>query len=171
MSFLITGHPRCRTAWLSALLAAHGAPCVHDALIRSADDIPEGWGISDPGFALHYPHLSTEWVNKNNATVVVITRDNARQAFEDEFGTVSDLAWERMEDNLTIFMNNVPQHELYTATELTDDEIVGEIITLCTKQEPSPQIISTFQQLQITQHLGVAKHRFNSKTGPSILGT
>ena len=170
MSFLITGHPRCRTAWLSALLAAHGAPCVHDALIRSADDIPEGWGISDPGFALHFPDVTQRWVDHTNATVIIITRDRARQAFEEEFGGIPDDSWEAMSMNLHKFRERVGHHH-FEAKHLTDDETVGEIVRLCTKQEPSPQIISTFQQLQITQHLGVAKHRFNSKTGPSILGT
>ena len=170
MSFLITGHPRCRTAWLSALLAAHGAPCVHDALIRSADDIPEGWGISDPGFALHFPKQTKQWVEDNDTTVIVIVRNNAREAFEREFGKVSDTSWAVMQHNLYAFRKAVEHHKFY-AEDLNDDETVGEIVRLCTKQEPSPQIISTFQQLQITQHLGVAKHRFNSKTGPSILGT
>jgi len=169
IKFLITGLPRCRTAWLSAVMCAHGSPCIHDAIIR---DCPEGWGISDPGAATVYPDSALLALGDAPLVIVTCRQLDSRVSFEKEFGNVSDQSWNVMMQNYLMFkaMVDTRANTLFVPVEeLSDDETVGEIVKLCTKQEPSLEIISTFQLLQITQNLTEAERRLSSRTGPSKL--
>ena len=93
MKFLVTGFPRTRTAWLSALLSAHlGKVVPHERL----PDEPIGDKRCDPGAAMSY------WTQAANhfacAPVVFLRRDphEVRRSLERWAGVkLDDRAWDR----------------------------------------------------------------------------
>lgn len=84
MSFLVTGLPRSRTAWLSAFLTSGGAYCKHEGLLEGVDSLvkwlnrSELHGDSDSGLPLVWdqviPRLESE------PKIVVILRDREEVA-------------------------------------------------------------------------------------------
>lgn len=74
MSFLITGLPRSRTAWLSVFMTAQGEFCYHEGCnkTKSWDDYlkkMENCGNSDSAIALH------ENIKTLDCPIVIIERD------------------------------------------------------------------------------------------------
>ena len=169
LPFLITGLPRSRTAWLSAVLTAHGAPCTHDGIVN---DIPEGWGLSDPAAACVFPHRALELVGDN--PIVVIFRDEnvAMASFAYEFGELTDEARESMLRAWRLFMDFVEYDKrtlFVNFCDLKDNQVVSTVIEYCTGSPSSHDIIEAFQLLKITQRPGPAQERLDARTEPSTL--
>jgi hypothetical protein len=79
MSFIITGLPRSRTAWLSAFLTGSGAYCLHEGLLRGEEGLAT-WlnesdlhGDSDSGLPLVWESLLTQL--ESLPKVVVVQRN------------------------------------------------------------------------------------------------
>ncbi len=167
MRYLISGHPRTRSAWFCALLNAHGSRCYHDALLNEID-LDGDFGISDPGIACLRPDDGIRLtVGKPR---ICILRDHWRDAFERWVGTaLADEEVEKMEANVRQF-----EHTLGTVAidhrQLEDNQTVGDLVNLCTGMAPDPELIRIFQQLQIEQHRAKAHAAFASGQVIGIIG-
>jgi hypothetical protein len=73
-SYLITGYPRTRSAWLAALLSEDNRVCYHEAPSQ-AQPIPatSSFGLSDPGAACLYPQRALEVFRER--PIVFVRRD------------------------------------------------------------------------------------------------
>lgn len=158
MLYLISGHPRTRSAWLCALLNAHGSRCVHD-LETNGYPLDIIAGVSDPGIAMLRP---MDGIKACKGARVCITRDNWRGAFENWSGvTFSDRATQSIEENVQGF-GAYPGTYRIRAEMLENSARVAEIVELCTHKPADPNLIKIFQQLKIEQHLDKAQSAYSS---------
>lgn len=156
MRYLITGHPRTRSAWLAALCSAHGSKCIHDAHTYGID-LAADVGFSDPGLGCLKPREAFE--NCKGAIVFIERPGTWRAAFEAAFETPLDDAYvERCERNLATMKGGLASR-VYHVDELADDNIVAEIIETLTGLEPDYGLIEIWQHLQIEQHRAKAYAR------------
>jgi hypothetical protein len=147
MRYLITGHPRTRSAWLCALMNAHGSLCYHDALSCQIDPDVDA-GIADPTFACFFPDMALAY----SCPRVCILRDDWREAIEQWSGVgVSDEAAEASSVNCDRFARTLGTLSISLAS-LEDNGQVKEIVELCTSKPASLEIIQIFQGLKIEQH-------------------
>ena len=150
MSFLISGFPRCRSAWFTALLNAHGLRTYHDVYVY--EQPTDGTvNVSDPAVAMRDPRAA-----QNFDTVICLYRDpyEAKQAIETWGHFVYDEEkWDEAIQNIGTFM--VFSHAMYHIEDLDSDANVAEIVRLCGAQ-PDMELIAVFQRLKIEEHLGKA---------------
>ncbi len=156
MRYLISGYPRTRTAWFCALLNAHGSCCYHDALTNLIPvDIDAG--IADPGLAMLEPAMAIEACA---GTRLAFLRPDWRAAFEQWSGVkLSNEQVEHYESNVARYVGCLGTVSVQMET-LNDDEAVAELVTLCTQEAASREIIQIFQKLSIEQHLNKARFDF-----------
>jgi hypothetical protein len=149
--YLISGMPRCRTAWLTAVLRAHGSVAYHDVY---GIGIPLGndYGVVDPAVALVTPETGLRvYADTPRLCIAADSLSERLAALASVTGSSPDSEYGR------VFQENYDHFARYThrvhVSELEDNDIVGEIVRLCTKQAPSFDIISTFQLLKIEEHM------------------
>lgn len=154
--YCISGMPRCRTAWLTAVLYAHGAEPQHDifALNYVVDDLDE---IVDPAVALLTPH---EALAKFDMTISLHAdsmkdRLDALERSAHKEITLNNSTREVYGDNFLQYHQGA-QVRLHVS-ELEDNQVVAEVIRTCTNKEPSLEIISTFQLLKVEEHMEKAQ--------------
>lgn len=155
MNYLISGMPRCRSAWLTAVLRAHGSRAYHDIYARGFD-LNGDYGVVDPAIALFTPNeaLDTDpTVTKFCLYADDLTDriDALAKASDTHITDIARLVWA---ENFCQYRRHVPGIHV---DDLDDDERVGEIVKACTRQAPSSDIISTFQLLKIEEHMPKAR--------------
>ncbi len=157
MRYLISGHPRTRTAWLCALLNAHHSLCYHDA-ISYRIDLGVDAGFADPGVACMAP-LQALRMSKGKPRIC-IRRDDWQ---------ISLQAWLNMEipkEAVTQWNENCQLWYRGSTCigydELEDNDVVKEIIQICTHEPASMTLIQIFQGLKIEQHLEKAQSAFKA---------
>lgn len=156
---MVTGLPRSRTAWLAALLTAHGAPCCHEAAIgyrrqvALAEIFADGYrGISDPGAAIIYGREALLGAF-TDCPVLVVKRDtlDAQLALEKALGrpvenfqrVVDSIAW--VEEKL---------NPLVVDFRRLDDPIaVDQIVQHLTGIPLDEKIFRLFDTLRVEQHI------------------
>ena len=155
MRFCISGMPRCRTAWLTALLLAHGSRVYHDAYARGLS-LDGQYGVVDPAVALFTPEEGvSKYVGRPSFCIHAESLTERLRALELAAGvTFSDSAMNIFHENFRYYANFTT---VVCLSELEDNDIVGEIVTACTKQVASSDIISTFQLLKVEEHMQKAK--------------
>ena len=153
MRYLISGHPRTRTAWLCALMNAHGSLCYHDARVNFVPmDVDAG--IADPGLACLDAMEALKW-SAGKPRICLIRKDWVK-SLGDWCGVylMPDVA-DGYEANVTLFAGGadlIMNHEA-----LEDNEIVKEVVELCTQKPASMELIGIFQHMLIEQHLTKAQ--------------
>jgi hypothetical protein len=153
MRYLISGHPRTRTAWLCALLNAHGSLCYHDARVNFVPlDIDAG--IADPGLACLNVAEALELTEGKPR--ISIVRDDWREALADWSGILVSTQQAQIWDQHCAEFAGASTLAL-AMHQLDDNEIVKEVVELCTHKPASPELIKIFQGMQIEQHLPKAQ--------------
>lgn len=157
MLYLVSGHPRTRSAWLCALLNAHGSRCLHD--IETNGYPPDVIaGVCDPGIAMLRPF---DGIKACRGARVCITRSDWRPAFEKWSGAeFSDLAVQAIEENIAKFKAHPRTYSIDWA-RLDDSDEVARVIELCTQRQADHGLIRIFQQLKIEQHLEKAQYAYS----------
>lgn len=155
MNYLISGMPRCRTAWLTAVLRAHGSKAYHDAYARGYA-LDGDYGVVDPAVALYTPN---EGLYTDPATpkfcIFADSLADRLTALEVNAGIKFSKA------AFDVFSQNFDHYKQYAigvhVDDLEDNDIVGEIVRICTNKAPSSDTISTFQLLKVEEHMSKAK--------------
>jgi len=153
MRYLISGHPRTRTAWLCALMNAHGSLCYHDVRVNFVPlDIDAG--IADPGLAC-LDAVEALAATEGKPRVCLI-REDWVQALDDWCGVHAppDVA-EGYEASCTVFAKGADLILQYDALE--NDDVVKEVVELCARKPASLELIKIFQGMRIEQHLPKAQ--------------
>ena len=142
---------------------AHGSHCIHDWITHYGVECD---GVSDPGAACIYPDQAL--VAFRNKPIVIINRNavQSMEAFVEAFGELPEAAKELMIAKYAKFCERSGA-PVFEVEDLADDACVGEIVRLCTNQEPSLDLISTFQVLEITQLESVAQRRLEQRVSES----
>lgn len=155
MRYLLTGHPRVRSAWLAALCSAHGSKCIHDAHTYGID-LSTDIGFSDPGLGCRMPEDA--FSHCRGALVVIERPGTWRAAFEAAFECpLTDEFVEQCERNLATMKGLATR--VYHVDQLADDNVVAEIVETLTGLEPDYGLIEIWQHLQIEQHRAKAYDR------------
>ncbi len=159
MKYLISGMPRCRTAWLTAVLRAHGSRAYHDIYARNIT-LYGAYGVVDPAVALYTPKEGIAAANGHPSLCVVSNSLTERlDALADATNVAFTKGMRRIwAENYAHFADNVPNVHV---DFLDDDAVVGEIVRHCTKQAPSIDIIQTFQLLHIEERMSKATEIIN----------
>ena len=157
MQYLVSGHPRVRSAWLCALLNAHGSRCVHD-LETNGYPLSIICGVSDPGIAMLRPYDACRY---NKGASICLTRRDWRQAFERWAGvSLSDKAAQAIDENVQRY-KALPNVYHLDYKMLENSTKVAEVIELCTRKPADPNLIKIFQQLKIEQHIEKAQFAYS----------
>ena len=153
MRYLISGHPRTRTAWLCALMNAHGSLCYHDARVNFVP-VDVDAGIADASLACLDFTEALKW--SEGKPRVCLIREDWVKALGDWSGVyvMPDVA-DGYEANIMMFAKSADLVLQYEALE--DDEMVKEVVELCTQKPASMELIKIFQQMKIEQHLTKAQ--------------
>lgn len=179
-TFLITGLPRIRSAWLAAILSSDTVQCVHDAAV-SVESI-EGFvryhklmqpvtsetpqiivGLADPCAACMYPEKAIELFCES--PVVIIDRDPiaSRQSYEKWLGKPTT-SWEIMERAHALFCERIPNAVHINYEALDDYAIVNRICQHCTGQRLNRFRFDAFNLLKIEQHTAKAVSRITHES-------
>jgi len=128
--YLVTGLPRCRSAWLAAVLSTPEIPCVH-----APDDVE--WpivyrhGLSDPCAASLHPRATLDAMAGKPVVVIVRNEEEAWQSFR-ALGrrgglTIKDRGlWGRWAKNLHQFAAASRAH-IVSYNDLSDAKIVQDL--------------------------------------------
>ena len=157
--YLITGLPRCRSAWLAAFLTAHGSPCAHEAAIslgRSAtlqDVFDAGFeGLCDPGAPLRYRATLEDAMR--GCPTVLIRRDArmARASFECWLGQpLPDAGWAMVESSLAWFEETFSP-KVFDFHQLDDERMMEELVWHVLRAPLDHRLFRLFDTLKIEQH-------------------
>lgn len=142
----MTGLPRMRSAWLSAVLGKPDLPCIHDFHVyrHIHGTLPEQYGLCDPTAVLAK-------VKKKDYPLVLVKRDEeeAYKSFTRKFGEFSKSVWAGCVNYLT-YLEAVADLVVPYA-ELNDNAWVKEIARVCTGETLSSDYLKTMQLLHIEQ--------------------
>lgn len=167
--FLITSLPRGRTAWLAALLTAHGAPCLHEAAIAYGRPMPlddifaDGYlGIVDPGAAVIY--RDTLEAAFADCPTVLIRRDpgEAKAAFETWLGRPV-AGWHKAEEGIAWFEDHF-KPLVVDFEDLEYPAAAEKIIEHVTSRPFDERVWRLFDTLKIEQHRTKAEARMRAFT-------
>jgi hypothetical protein len=166
-SYLITGRPRSRTAWLSALMFGR-MPCYHDNLTHLDELVAKGepFGFASPSLAVTQPHRALSLFE--DAPIVVIERgaDECWPALERWAGFPIP-GWPELEDRWQWFMSHVPRDRLLTIDVRMLDrfETANRIHWHCLKMPLCHDRFRAFNVLRIEQHRDKAAQNANISPG------
>ena len=153
-SYLITGLPRCRTAWLAALLYGD-IPCYHDnpGSLLALVAIGTPFGLSSPSLVAWKPMLAVEIFA--DAPIVVVHRPaiDSRASHEAWFGSRLE-NWKIIEDRFAWFMREVPRDRLLVveSSELDNYEAANRVHFHCLGTPLPAEKFGVFNLLKIEQH-------------------
>jgi hypothetical protein len=152
-SYLITGLPRIRSAWLSALLSTEMLPCYHEAPTERMPPIKTGapFGLLDPGAACLYPNWALEHFSEERIILIERPISDSRRALE-KFAGMPATNWKAIEDRYLWFRGKLPKRATRVRfKELADYEVVAALYAMCTRGELSRQRFELFDGLRIEQ--------------------
>jgi hypothetical protein len=155
--FLITGLPRIRSAWFTALLNAHGAPTKHELLPTEA--LEQYAGRCDPSAACLYPKRALPFYEGH--PVVIIERDPAcaKGALARWAGIPSEdfTNWHSIFANYEYFCAESPKALRVHYNALNSYANVSAIVEYTTGRRLDQGLFETFDMLQIEQHVAKAR--------------
>jgi len=179
-TFLITGLPRIRSAWLAAILSGDLVQCVHDAAVslesiegfvryhemmqpRAAGIAQVLVGLSDPAAACMYPEKAIELFCES--PVVIIDRDpeSSREAYQKWIGAPLT-NWPIIERAHALFCSRIPNAVHINYDALDDYAIVNRICQHCTGQKLNRFRFDAFNLLKIEQHIAKAVSRITHES-------
>lgn len=154
-SFLITGLPRIRSAWLSALLSTETLPCYHEAPTDKMPPIKTAapFGLLDPGAACLYPNWALE--HFAGQLIIIIERPilDSKRALE-KFAGVAATNWKAIEDRYLMFRGKAPKRTVRVRfNDLADYETVARLYAMCAHGGLSRQRFELFDGLRVEQDI------------------
>ena len=155
-SYLVTGLPRMRSAWLAAVLATEEVPCFHEDVHEHAKHMP--FGLCDPGAACTYPQRALElWRDRK---VVVVVRDEAEARVSFELWAEQKTDWSVLSDRYQWFFQNVHRPFLVYYKHLAEYPVMAALYEQVTGQKLSRTRWHLFEGLNVQQHKPTARERF-----------
>lgn len=149
--FLITGLPRIRSAWLTALLTAVGADVTHESLTGP----PFFGGWCDPTAACVWPEEAAKWIDSRPCVFINRNPLECRVSWE---------KWAGVElGNWQEICTNVAQFSLLTSPvvieykDLEEYSTVAHIVKYCVGRYLPKYTWRVFNNLKIEQHLAKAQ--------------
>lgn len=160
MKFVITGYPRCRSAWLSAILTAHGSPCLHEPEVlrpgwRDLSEFAGFDGISDPSCTVLYPEQLTKHCYGRPCVYIKRDREEAISSLRAWSGLPVDNL-DRYTTGLKWFVTHF-KPMIVPYAMLDDPHWVEAIIQHVTAKPMNPAIFALFDKLDIQQSLPKAR--------------
>lgn len=171
MHYLISGHVRTRSAWMCAVMNAHGSRCYHD-VVSNGIPLDIRAGISDPGIANIRP---LEGVTHCKGARLCLVRDNWREPFERWSGVpLTDNQVEQYNLNVETYSRTLGTI-MVPYEQLDDVDVVTELVEICIQRPGSREIVQIFEQLTINQNIPKAQYAYAHSQSPapvppSILG-
>lgn len=153
-SYLITGLPRIRSAWLSALLTRDDLVCYHEAptMAMSAINGQVPFGLSDPGAACLYPNTALEKFGKSKVVIVERVASQSRRALE-KFAGVPATNWDALEERYHLFRRMFPNAWIIKFIHLGEYSAVDDLYRFLTGRELSHERFALFDGLRIEQDI------------------
>lgn len=153
-SYLIAGRPRCRTAWLAALLSDE-IVCYHDDPLRLPELIAAGkpFGFSSPSLVVTDPERALEVFQ--DSPIVVIDRPASESWPALARWAGFDLpGWPQLEQRYQWFLAHAPRERLLTVPykALERYDAVNAIKSHCLKSSLCHDRYRVFDGLRIEQH-------------------
>jgi hypothetical protein len=151
LNYLVSGLPRCRTAWLTALFNAHGSLCYHDVIPQQLPyDIQAG--ICDPSLACVTPEKALAAAHGKPKVYLFRPLEESIAALEKWWGQgklrgAKDL----FSKNAEIYRLGMEGPKLHV-DQLDDNHVVADLVKYCTGKDASKEIIEIFQLLKIEEH-------------------
>jgi hypothetical protein len=154
-SYLITGLPRIRSAWLSALLSTEMLPCYHEAPTENMApiDTTAPFGLLDPGAACLYPQWALS--HFSDRLIILIERpiNDSKKALE-KFAGMPATNWKAIEDRYLMFREKTPKRTVRVKfRDLARYEVVAELYSMCTHGKLSRQRFELFDGLRVEQDI------------------
>lgn len=171
--FLVTGLPRTRSAWIAALLTAHGAPCLHEPAVAYGRRVSLKEIFDDGYRGIVYPCAGLEYGAELPAAfmghpVVVVDRDPHESRAELEKWssmTFDDAKWrEAVAANETVIRGFDARRVRYA--DLDKFEIVDRMVRYLTGDSLDPRIFKLFDSLDVQQHKGKALQQLSALEAP-----
>lgn len=158
-SYLITGLPRTRSAWLAALFSSDALPCFHEAP-ASPDtiDTSKPFGLCDPSAACLYPHHALKIFSGKTIVVVLRGAASARESLEVLLGQKAS-AWDAIEERYNHFLANAPNVRTVPFGGLSDFGTVRQLYREVRGRNLSRVRFDLFDGLLIEQDLAKAAAR------------
>ena len=166
--FLVTGLPRIRSAWLTALFCAHGVRCCHDGLVSfgslaSLESVLKRGaiaGLCDPAAACVFPDEAARWFD--GSPIVIVDRDplECRTSVQAWIGQPVD--WSVIQTKHDRFVALIgPRAYRVAYRNLDCEETVRGLFTFC-GVTLDYHLFETFKLLRIEQHLVKAQAQFKA---------
>lgn len=162
--FCITGLPRSRTAWLAALMCAHGIETLHEYppffadldelgewLYAGTDENPHGYV---DGFSIIH-HAALLKRHFADCPIVVIQRNpvDVRRSWEGWDGPITDEVFETVLATVDEFCREAAPNVLLVPYEALDDyRGVNRLVLHCTARALKPRTWQLFHRLKIELH-------------------
>lgn len=165
-SYFITGRPRSRTAWLTALFYGE-IPCYHDEVHRLAQFINQSraFGFASPSLLAVSPETALHVFEDCPKVIIIRDKDESRRALMRWAGVDCLPNWAVIEDNFLSYCKNVGSRNVMIAwaQELDVYETVNAIHQHCLGRALCEDRFRVFSLLKIEQHL--EKARKNTPAG------
>ena len=151
-SYLITGLPRIRSAWLAAVLSHDDLICYHEAPTTAMPPINSGFpfGLCDPGAACLYPRAALNLFGGTRIVIIARTAKQSRRALE-KFAGGPATNWDAIEDRYNFFVTNVPEPYFVEFSDLNNYETVDRLHRFVTGRGLDRQRFNLFDGLRIEQ--------------------
>lgn len=159
-SYLITGLPRIRSAWLAAVLCRDDFPVVHEAPpAKMPIKLRQPFGLIDPGAACLYPNLALKAFAKS-ALIIIIERPAAdsRRSLERLIGGPAG-NWGALEERYRFFRASARNVRAYPFSALDNYSAVSDLYIDCTGYRLSRDRFDLFQTLRVEQDFVKAAKR------------
>lgn len=169
--FCITGLPRSRTAWLAALMCAHGIETLHEYplffdsleelrawLYAGTDAEPHGYV---DGFSIIH-HAALLKQHFEGCPIVVIQRDpvEVRRSWEAWDGAISDRAFDAvMAQVIGYCIEAAPNVLMVPYPQLESYDAVNRLVMHCTDRELNVRTWQLFHRLKIELHKAKCRPR------------
>lgn len=151
-SYLITGLPRIRSAWLAALLSHDDMLCYHEAPTEKMPPIDPGFpfGLCDPGAACLYPNAALNLFGAINVVIIDRSAKDSRRALE-KFAGAPATQWQALEERYEFFCANAADPYFVNFRDLNNFGVVDLLHRFVTGRPLKRARFDLFDGLRIEQ--------------------
>jgi hypothetical protein len=151
-SYLITGLPRIRSAWLSALLSHDDFYCYHEAPTTAMPPINPGFpfGLCDPGAACLYPRTALNLFGAHKVVIIDRSARDSRRALE-KFAGAPATNWQALEERDEFFCSRVEDAYFVSFKDLSKFSVVDALHRHVIGRPLNRQRFDLFDGLRIEQ--------------------
>lgn len=157
-SFLITGRPRIRSAWLAAVLSGEDMNLYHEAPLPKHPIIEkEAFGLVDPSAATLWPRKALKLFEGKQIIVIDRPEADSRASLEKLAGQKA-AHWQDLEDRYQMFLREADV-TLVPYASIADYEVVSNLVSMCTGAFLTRERFDLFDGLHIEQDFIKAQRR------------